>query len=103
MLNYEGTHLLQGVFMKGFITKAMILVCGLCISSGVFANKNMGHTWICGTNASSASNDADKKTDEMMAKKAMAGKDAFNFAYKHCRDCTKITCSVATDSGKNNN
>lgn len=82
--------------MKGFFSKTAILALGVFLSTGVLANKNHSNSqmWICETNASSASTDADKKADDMMSKKAMSGKDAFNFALKHCRDCTKITCST---------
>jgi hypothetical protein len=88
--------------MKGFQAKAIILLCGFFLSSSVLANKNMNHKWICETNASSASQDTDKKADDMMSKKAMSAKEAFNFAYKHCRDCTKITCSAINENGENN-
>lgn len=52
--------------------------------------------WSCETNASSASNEADTKADQSM-KDYKAGKEAFDFAMKHCRDCTKITCSIQSD------
>lgn len=56
-------------------------------------NKNSRLLWVCETNASSASSEADKRNDENM-KKAKSVKAAFDFAMQHCRDCTKITCSM---------
>ena len=49
--------------------------------------------WVCETNASSSANQADKNADDTMSKHGKSAKDAFNFAFKHCRDCTKITCT----------
>lgn len=74
----------------------------LCLLSGVVMASNatdmhktmmMKHQWICETNASSSTNAADQKADEMM-KKGMPGKAAFDMAMKHCRDCDKITCTM---------
>lgn len=59
-------------------------------------NNKKSHKWACETNASSASNDADIKADQSM-KDYKSGKEAFDFAMKHCRDCTKITCTVQSD------
>ncbi|QMT60551.1 hypothetical protein [Legionella sp. PC997] len=53
--------------------------------------------WICTTNASSAtSGSPDEQADQKMANTAAAGTSAFDFAMKHCRDCTKITCELQT-------
>jgi hypothetical protein len=87
--------------MKGFYFILCLLIISL--SSSLIAGENHSKTpnnlkknqWICETNASSSSNPADQKADEMM-KKAMHGKNAFEFAMKHCRDCNKITCHLQT-------
>jgi hypothetical protein len=47
--------------------------------------------WTCETNASSATTDTDKAADKDMGN-AKPGKSAFDYAFKNCRDCTKITC-----------
>ncbi|RUR10257.1 hypothetical protein [Legionella sp. km772] len=60
-----------------------------------FANStDMGSKWICTTNASSSEVAADKAADDQMAKEQGAAAKSFEFAAKHCRDCTKITCEV---------
>jgi len=79
--------------MKG---PATLISAALLLSLSLFnvANAKAHHhnpMWMCETNASNADNDADKKND--MSKKGMSAKDAFNYAYKHCHDCTKITCT----------
>jgi len=57
-------------------------------------NSNTTGKWICTTNASSAtSGSADANADKNMANNAKKGKDAFDYAYQHCRDCTEIKCS----------
>lgn len=48
--------------------------------------------WTCTTNASSSDNEQDKTYDKEMGEMKKSAKDAFEFASKHCRDCTKITC-----------
>lgn len=53
---------------------------------------SMDSNWMCTTNASSASTDADKAADDKMAKNEASASSAFNFAASNCRDCTKITC-----------
>lgn len=55
---------------------------------------NLDTNWICTTNASSSSIDAEKATDAKMQKATSSAVDAFSFASSNCRDCTKITCSV---------
>lgn len=50
--------------------------------------------WVCTTNASSSSNEADKTADKQMANNARSAADAFGTAVQNCRDCTKITCST---------
>lgn len=87
--------------MKGIYKIFCLAIC--LASSLVLANpsdhamnkKTMKNQWVCETNASSSSNAADQKADDTM-KKARSGKDAFDFAMKHCRDCTKITCNLQT-------
>jgi hypothetical protein len=50
--------------------------------------------WICTTNASSSTLDADKAADTKMAKSSSSAADAYAFAVSNCRDCTKITCEA---------
>jgi hypothetical protein len=78
--------------------KSCIAMIFLTLCSNVFAadnaNENDNSTskqWACETNASSASNDTEKATDKKM-ENAKSAKSAFDYAFKHCRDCTKITC-----------
>lgn len=91
--------------MKVTLFKNIILVATVtlfALSNAAYANKandENNHNakkklWICETNASSSSNTNEKVADNHMEKKAKSAKDAFEFALKHCRDCTKITCSV---------
>lgn len=91
--------------MKGIISKLVIVA--LVVSSAAYAqsnntNKNMNsmhnsnNKWICTTNASSApSGSAGEKADKYMANHAASASSAFSYAWKNCRDCTKITCSVS--------
>lgn len=53
---------------------------------------NLSERWTCTTNASRSDVEADKIVDKEMAEKKKSAVDAFSFAAKHCRDCTKITC-----------
>lgn len=84
--------------MKGCLT----LIAGsfflLAASTGMAADTTTTATgttnWICTTNASSSSVDADKAADKEMANTAKGGTEAFAFAFQHCRDCTKITCDI---------
>lgn len=83
--------------------KTFIIFCLLAVNNQIFAstnsneqNKNMkNQKWTCQTNASSSSNPSDQKADDEMSKKAKSAKDAFSFALKNCRDCTKITCEIS--------
>lgn len=54
----------------------------------------MDANWICTTNASSSSVEADKAADDKMAKSATSAANAYAFAASNCRDCTKITCEA---------
>lgn len=85
--------------MKTVAQAITIFMISIGMSTSVFANLKMNnaHKWVCQTNASSSSNDKDKKADEMM-KTAKSGKEAFKFAMEHCRDCTKITCELQTSN-----
>lgn len=105
--------------MKGLISKALIVgIFSLFVVNAANANmynknnmnmnssKNMNMNsnmnmknmnmkkWTCETNASAAMTDADKMADEKMAKMMMSAKMAFEYAMKHCRDCSKITCTM---------
>lgn len=55
---------------------------------------DMSNNWICTTNASRASTDADKAADNKMAKTVTSASAAYSKAAKNCRDCTKITCEI---------
>lgn len=80
----------------------LIFISCVLLASVSFANSNhkdkgknyKKYMWICETNASSSSNSSDKTADENMSKHARSAKDAFEYALKHCRDCTKITCTM---------
>ena len=54
----------------------------------------MDANWICTTNASTSTVEADKAADDKMAKSATSAADAYAFAATNCRDCTKITCEA---------
>lgn len=56
---------------------------------------SLDSNWTCKTNSSSSSVDADKAADKDMTKTARSAADAYAFAAKNCRDCTKITCSAS--------
>ncbi|STX28406.1 Uncharacterised protein [Legionella beliardensis] len=62
--------------------------------TGNTTQTSMKANWMCTTNASSSDVAADKSADDKMANQKMSAKEAFEFASKHCRDCTKITCEV---------
>lgn len=51
-----------------------------------------GQKWICTTNASESTVEADKVADDIMAHTERAAMIVFKNALDHCRDCTKITC-----------
>lgn len=81
--------------MKGIINLIVTGVFVLATSTSMAATKtNLDSNWICTTNASSSSIDAEKATDAQMAKAASSAVDAFAFASSNCRDCTTITCAV---------
>lgn len=88
--------------MKGLLIKGMLICFSVALITTANAGNNNNNTmtnhmskkWICETNASSSSNESDKMADETMSKSPKKGKEAFDFAMKHCRDCTKITCTV---------
>jgi hypothetical protein len=81
--------------------KKLILIGATALSLTAFiAMSHAGDTkmhkkWMCETNATKSSNQAEMKADESMAKMARSAKDAFDYALKHCRDCTKISCSMS--------
>lgn len=50
--------------------------------------------WICTTNASSSSVQADQDADKQMSETKKSAAEAYAFAVMNCRDCTKITCEV---------
>lgn len=92
--------------LSSFLNKTFIIFGLLVATNQIFAatnnsnnannpNKNMqNQMWTCQTNASSSSNPADQQADDEMSKKAKSAKDAYAFALKNCRDCTKITCEI---------
>lgn len=78
-------------------TLLALIGTGLILGSAVTFAANgtdMTTSWICTTNASSSDVASDKAADEKMKTNATAASDAFSFAQKNCRDCTKITCEV---------
>ncbi len=81
--------------MKGIISLMIAGVFVIATSTTMAATKtNLDSHWVCTTNASSSSVEAEKATDDKMAKAASSAVDAFAFASSNCRDCDKITCEV---------
>jgi hypothetical protein len=81
--------------MKGILNLIIGGVFTLAATTSMAATMtSMDANWMCTTNASSATTDADKAADDKMANTASSGADAFAFASKNCRDCTKITCEA---------
>lgn len=76
--------------------KKLIFGLTLLVTSTGFAatTTDMDSKWICTTNASSSSVEAEKTADDKMAKEEGSAKSSFDFAAKNCRDCTKITCEA---------
>ncbi|MBI2787013.1 MAG: hypothetical protein HYX60_12200 [Legionella longbeachae] len=74
----------------------VLFVCFILISSTAFATDKtiMKSNWTCSTNASSSDKSSDKAVDKKMSDHAASAKKSFEFATKHCRDCTKITCEA---------
>ncbi|RUR09443.1 hypothetical protein ELY15_09260 [Legionella sp. km772] len=81
-------------------------IIGLLIASGfslmmagAFADgaTSMDTNWSCTTNASSSSVAEEKSADDQMSNSTKSAADAFAFAAKHCRDCTKITCESKSE------
>ena len=84
---------MRSLTAKMFLFITVIFFSALS-SSMAATNSNTTGKWICTTNASSAtSGSADANADKNMANNAKKGKDAFDYAYQHCRDCTEIKCS----------
>lgn len=90
--------------MKGMLVKLFIVGLSTFAFTVAYAkdhNKNdhmkNKKMWMCETNASSSDKAADKKADDKMKKGMKSAKSAFDFAYAHCRDCTKITCTTETE------
>ncbi|WP_187347021.1 hypothetical protein [Legionella genomosp. 1] len=80
-----------------------IIISGLLLS---FASVSMADNttptpmdknWTCSTNASSSDVAADQDADKQMDNTPKSAADAFAFAAKNCRDCTKITCESDND------
>ena len=73
----------------------LLLGAGLILmtSSAIATTKTIQDAnWTCTTNASSSNVDADKAADTEMSGTARSAAEAYAFAAKNCRDCTKITC-----------
>ncbi|MBA2656509.1 MAG: hypothetical protein H0U70_05925 [Tatlockia sp.] len=82
--------------MKKIISLVVGTSLALLVSTSFADGKtDLKSKWSCTTNASTASTDADKATDDKMAKNHSSAAKAFALASKNCRDCTQITCSVA--------
>jgi len=81
--------------MKNILNLVIAGFFVITASASMAATKTaVDSNWICTTNASSSSEDADKAADDKMAKAASSATDAFAFATANCRDCTKITCEA---------
>lgn len=84
--------------MKGIKHLLVAGIFVLATTTTMAATKTaMDANWICTTNASSSSVEADKAADDKMAKSATTAADAYAFAASNCRDCTKITCEAQSD------
>jgi hypothetical protein len=71
---------------------------GMATDTTVATTKTaMDARWICTTNASRSSVEADKAADDKMAQTAASSVDAYAFAASNCRDCTKITCEAQSN------
>ena len=84
--------------MKGI---KQLMVAGffvLAVTTSLAGTKTaLDANWICTTNASSSSVEADKAADDKMAKSATSAADAYALAASNCRDCTKITCEAQSN------
>lgn len=89
--------------MKGILTlvgSCLLLVSSLSIAADATTTTttttttgtSLSSNWTCETNASSSSVATDVAADEEMDDVKKSAADAFAFAAKNCRDCTKITC-----------
>lgn len=58
---------------------------------------SLDKNWTCSTNASSSAITAEQDADKQMANTPRSAAEAYAFASKHCRDCTKITCEYNED------
>ena len=84
--------------MKGITNLIVAGVFAISASTSMATAKtDLRSHWICTTNASSSSVDADKAADDKMAKTTRSVAKAIAFASANCRDCTKITCEVQTN------
>jgi|GEM_PF-3725922 len=71
---------------------ALVATTSMAVTTTVTA---LDTGWTCTTNASSSSVTTDVAADKEMSETSKSAADAFAFAAKNCRDCTKITCSVS--------
>lgn len=76
--------------------KISILFASMIFAGASFAatTTSLSANWVCTTNASSSSVEAEQAADKDMAENAKSAAEAYALATKNCRDCTKITCSV---------
>lgn len=82
--------------MKGIAHILMAGIFVLATTSGMAAPKTkttLHSNWMCTTNASSSDKNSEKMADKTMGNKTSSASGAFTMASKHCRDCTKITCT----------
>ncbi len=75
---------------------SLLMATGLMFvaATSFAAATSMSSNWTCTTNASSSDVEADKVADKDMSESVKSAEDAFSFAAKNCRDCTKITCEA---------
>lgn len=75
---------------------AMLIGVGLSALAftSIAATTSLDNNWTCKTNASSSSVASDKEADKQMSESAKSAGEAFAYAAKNCRDCTKITCEA---------
>lgn len=76
--------------------KSFLIATSLLLSAGsscfAYTATDLNTNWVCTTNASSSSKNTDKAADDLMKKQAGSAMNAFSYAAKNCRDCTKIYC-----------
>ena len=80
------------------IGTSLIFITATGFADSSSTSTDLKSNWTCSTNASSSSVSSDKDADKQMSQNAKSAEEAFDFASKNCRDCTKITCETSNNS-----